>query len=130
MRYEVSQLGIDVTLVQPSAYPTQLFASAAPPVDAGRTAEYGSVGEIPGAMFQQFDSMLSAADAPDPHDTAEAIARLIATPKGNRPARTVVGASYGADILNDATTPVQASVLEAFGLNKLATISSDLKKSA
>jgi len=130
LRYEVSQLGIDVTLVQPSAYPTQLFASATQPVDTGRTAEYGSVGEIPGAMFQQFDSMLSAAGAPDPHDTAEAIAKLIDTPKGDRPARTVVGASYGADTLNDATAPVQASVLETLGLSHLARITSALKKSA
>ncbi len=130
LRYEVSQLGIDVTLVQPSAYPTQLFASAAQPADVGRTAEYGSVGEIPGAIVQQLHSMLSADGAPDPHDTAEAIARLIATPKGNRPARTVVGASYGADTLNDATVPVQASVLEAFGLSHLATVESALRKSA
>ncbi len=42
-RYEVSQLGIDVALVQPSAYPTQLFASATPPADTGRAAEYGTL---------------------------------------------------------------------------------------
>ncbi|MCH8343969.1 MAG: SDR family oxidoreductase [Planctomycetes bacterium] len=130
LRHEVSQLGIDVALVQPSAYPTQLFASATRPVDLGRVAEYGSVGEIPDAMFQQFDSMLSAPGAPDPHDIAEAIAKLIVTPKGDRPARTVVGASYGADTLNDATEPVQASVLQALGLSYLATVTSALKKSA
>ncbi len=130
MRYEVSQLGIDVVLVQPSAYPTQLFASATQPADPGRTAEYGSVGEIPDAMFQQFDSMLSAPDAPDSHDIAEAIAKLVVIPKGDRPARTVVGASYGADTLNDATAPVQASVLEGLGLSHLATVTGALKKSA
>ncbi|MCH8913443.1 MAG: SDR family oxidoreductase [Planctomycetes bacterium] len=130
LRYEVSQLGIDVALVQPSAYPTQLFASATQPADTGRTAEYGSVGEIPDAMFQQFDSMLSAPGAPDPHDIAEAIAKLVVIPKGDRPARTVVGASYGADTLNDATAPVQASVLEALGLSHLATVTGALKKSA
>jgi len=129
-RYEVSQLGIDVVLVQPSAYPTQLFASATQPADSGRTAEYGSVGEIPDAMFQQFDSMLSAPDAPDPHDVAKAIAKLVVTPKGYRAARTVVGASYGADTLNDATEPVQASTVEALGLGHLATIPSGLAKSA
>ncbi len=129
-RYEVSQLGIDVVLVQPSAYPTQLFASATQPADPGRTAEYGSVGEIPDAMFQQFESMLSAPGAPDPHDIAEAIANLIVTPKGDRPARTVVGPSYGADTLNDATAPVQASAVEALGLGHLATIPSVLAKSA
>ena len=129
-RYEVSQLGIDVVLVQPSAYPTQMYASTTQPADAGRAAEYGTVGEIPGAMFQQFTTMFSGPDAPDPHDVAEAIAKLIATPKGDRPARTVVGTSYGADTLNDATEPVQASTVEALGLGHLATIPSGLAKTA
>ena len=96
----------------------------------GRVAEYGSVGEIPDAMFRQFDSMLSAPGAPDPHDIAEAIAKLVVIPKGDRPARTVVGASYGADTLNDATEPVQTSTVEAFGLGHLATVTRALKKSA
>ncbi len=130
LRSEVSQLGIDVVLVQPSAYPTQMYASATQPADTGRVAEYGTVGEIPGAMFQHFTTMLSAPDAPDPHDIAKAIAKLIVTPTGYRPARTVVGSSYGADTLNDATAPVQASVLEALGLGHLATVTSALKKSA
>ena len=43
-RYEVSQLGIDVVLVQPSAYPTQLFTSATQPADRERAAEYGTLG--------------------------------------------------------------------------------------
>ena len=129
-RYEVSQLGIDVALVQPSAYPTQFFASATQPADAERAAEYGAVGKIPGAMFETFNTMFSGPDAPDPHDVAEAIANLIATPKGDRPARTVVGAGYGANTLNDATEPVQASTVEALGLGHLATVTSALKKSA
>ncbi len=129
-RYEVSQLGIDVVLVQPSAYPTQLFTSATQPADTGRAAEYGTLGKIPGAMFEQFSTMLSGPEAPDPHDIAEAVVKLIATPKGDRPARTVVGASYGADTLNDATEPVQTSTVEAFGLGHLATVTSALKKSA
>jgi len=33
LRYEVSQLGVDVTLVQPSAYPTNLFANVPLPAD-------------------------------------------------------------------------------------------------
>ncbi len=130
LRYEVSQLGIDVTLVQPSAYPTQMYASATQPADMGRTAEYGAVGEIPGAIAQHLSTMLSGPDAPDLHDVAEAIAKLIVTPKGDRPARTVVGASYGADTLNDATEPVQASTVEALGLGHLATIPSVLAKVA
>ena len=37
LRLEVSQLGIDVVLVQPSAYPTQMYDSASQPADAART---------------------------------------------------------------------------------------------
>ena len=129
-RYEVSQLGIDVVLVQPSAYPTQLFTSATQPADTDRVAEYGTLGKIPGAMFEQFSTMFSGPETPDPHDVAEEVATLIATPKGYRPARTVVGASYGADTVNDATEPVQTSTVEAFGLGHLATVTRALKKSA
>ena len=81
-------------------------------------------------MFQHLTTMLSGPDAPDAHDIAEAIAKLIVTPKGARPVRTVVGTSYGADTLNDATAPVQASTVEALGLGHLATVTSVLKKVA
>ncbi len=121
-RYEVSQLGIDVVLVQPSAYPTQLYASAIQPADTGRAAAYGTVGEIPGAMFEQFNTMFSGPHAPEPHDIAEAVAKLIATPKGDRPARTVVGTSFGADTLNDATAPLQAGAVKGLGLDHLETV--------
>jgi len=122
LRYEVSQLGIDVALVQPSAYPTQMYDSAAQPTDVARAAEYGAIGEIPGAMFKQFMSMFESADSPNLHDVAEAIVRLIDTPKGRRSARTVVGTSFGADTVNDATAPVQAGTVKAFGLDHLDTV--------
>jgi hypothetical protein len=83
---------------------------------------YGAVGEIPGAMFKHFMTTFQAPDAPNPHDVAEAIARLVAQPKGSRPARTVVGAAFGADTVNAQTAPVQAHVVEALGLGHLAKI--------
>ena len=122
MRYEVSQHGVDVALVQPSAYPTQMYGSAAQPVDAGRVAEYGEVGKIPGAMFQHFMTLFESSDAPNPQDVAEAISALIDAPKGTRPARTVVGMSFGADTLNAATAPVQAEVIKGLGLDHLETV--------
>lgn len=121
-RHEVAPLGIDVVLVQPSAYPTQMYGSAVQPADASRVTEYGEIGEIPSTMFQNFMTLLSGPDAPNPQDTAITIADLIATPKGHRAARTVVGASYGVDTLNEATAPVQAGVVEALGLGHLATV--------
>ncbi len=122
LRYEVSQLGIDVVLVQPSAYPTPMYEKIQLPDDTGRAAAYGAVGKIPDVMFRHFMMTFQAADAPNPHDVAEAIAKLVAQPKGSRPARTVVGAAFGSDIVNEQTAPVQAHVVEALGLGHLAKV--------
>ena len=122
LRYEVSQLGIDVTLLQPSAYPTAMYRSALQPADNARAGGYGTIGDIPTAMFGHFMSVFQSASAPDPHDVAEAIRKLIAQPKGTRPARTVVGTAFGSDTVNAQTAPVQAHVLESLGLTHLANI--------
>lgn len=121
-RYELSQLGIDVSLVQPSAYPTQMYASADQPADQARVDAYGDVGKIPAAMFEQFMAMLSGEDAPNPQDIADAVAKLVAEPAGQRAARVVVGTSFGADAINDTTAPVQSQTVEALGLSHLAAI--------
>src|SRR5262249_25890715 len=96
-RYELSQLGVEVVLVQPSAYPTPRYFTAQRPGDACRSAEYGHIGEIAGKLFAHFMTVFEAPNAPNPHDVAEAIVGLTAQPKGQRPVRTVIGAPFGAD---------------------------------
>jgi NAD(P)-dependent dehydrogenase (short-subunit alcohol dehydrogenase family) len=115
-------LRYEVFLVQPSAYPTAMYSSVQQPADSDRTAAYGAVGEIPGAMFNHFMTTFQAADAPKPHDVAEAIAKLVGQTKGSRPERTVVGAAFGSDTVNMQTAPVQAHVVEALGLAHLAKV--------
>lgn len=122
LRYEVSQLGIDVVLVQPSAYPTPMYAKVQQPTDGERAAAYGAVGEIPGAMFKHFMATFAAPGAPNPHDVAEAIAKLVMQAKGSRTPRTIVGAAFGSDVVNAQTAPVQAHVVEALGLGHLAKV--------
>jgi NAD(P)-dependent dehydrogenase (short-subunit alcohol dehydrogenase family) len=121
-RYELSQLGVDVVLVQPSAYPTNMYASVLQPADAACAEGYGDIGKIPGKMFETFMGIFQGENAPNPHDVAEAIAKLVAQPKGSRPARTVVGQPFGADTVNKQTAPVQTHVIEALGLGHLATL--------
>jgi NADP-dependent 3-hydroxy acid dehydrogenase YdfG len=122
LRYEVSQLGVDVALVQPSAYPTNMYSSIQLPADGERTKAYGEVGQIPDAMFKQFMTMFQAEGAPNPHDVAEAVAKLVDQKKGTRAARTVVGAPFGADSVNEQTAAVQAKVVEGLGLGHLAKL--------
>jgi len=121
LRYEVSQFGVDVVLVQPSAYPTNMYVTMQQPADTARLADYGDIAQIPGKMFEAFRGMFDSANAPDPHDVADAIAELIATPKSARPARVVVGQSFGADVVNEAVAPIQQQVIAALGLRALTS---------
>ncbi len=121
-RYELSQLGVDVVLVQPSAYPTNLYASVQQPADGARADGYGDIGAIPGQMFETFMGLFQSPDAPHPHDVADAIATLIATPEGKRPDRVVVGNPFGSDAANAALAPIQRQVVEGLGLAGLATL--------
>jgi len=122
LRYEVSQLGVEVVEVQPSAYPTNFFTGIQTPADTEVTKSYGEVGQIPDAMFKTFMSRFEGADAPNPHDIAEAVAKLVGQSKGSRAARTVVGAAFGSDKANEDVAPVQAKVVEALGLSHLEKI--------
>lgn len=119
LRYELSPLGIDVALVQPSAYPTQMYASVSQPNDSARANDYGQVGEIPSSMFASFMAMFASDNAPDPHDVAESILQLVQTPHGQRPDRTVVGEGFGANQVNDAVSSIQSATIKALGLQQL-----------
>src|ERR1700746_3637654 len=75
-RYELSQLGVEVVLVQPSAHPTHMYAAAQQPADAGLAEEYGEVADIPGKILETFGNLFKGENAPDPQDVATAVDKL------------------------------------------------------
>jgi NAD(P)-dependent dehydrogenase (short-subunit alcohol dehydrogenase family) len=115
-RYELAPLGVDVVLVQPGAYPTDIYATGLKPADTECVSAYGEVATILGNMRQGFATMLTAENAPNPHEVAEAISMVIEQPPGSRPARVIVGAPFGSDVLNTAAAAVQVQALTALGL--------------
>lgn len=121
-RYELSQLGVDVVLVQPSAHPTNMYAAAQQPGDSERAALYGQTAEIPGKILKAFVDIFQQ-KAPDPGDVANAVEKLVDTPAGKRPSRTVVGLPFGADAVNEAVAPIQRGVIDGLGLSTLETLS-------
>jgi NAD(P)-dependent dehydrogenase (short-subunit alcohol dehydrogenase family) len=120
-RYELSQLGVDVVLVQPSAYPTGLYAHPSP-ADGARASGYGEVADVPKAFVGFLEGLFSGADAPDPHDVATALARLVDTPPGQRPARVVVGNPFGAADVNTVVAPIQQQLIDGIGMSGLSTL--------
>ena len=122
LSYELSQLGIDVVLIQPSAYPTNMYANAIAPETPSLAEEYGDVANVPEAIGSTIASLFESEDAPQPSDIANAAVTLVEQAKGTRPKRVVVGNSFGADAANDQIAPIQAQLIEALGLSSQETI--------
>ncbi|PXA86894.1 oxidoreductase [Nostoc sp. 3335mG] len=120
-RYELSQLGIDVVLVQPGPYPTDLYAHLNAS-DGGREKEYGAVADVPVAFTDYVSGLFASENAPNPHDVATTIAGLVTTPAGERPERVIVGSAFGADAANDALQPIQSQMIDGIGMEGLKAL--------
>ena len=121
-RYELSQLGVDVVLVQPSAHPTNMYAAAQKPANGELVKSYGETGEVPGKILKTFMTLFQGENAPNPQDVATAIDKIVATPAGSRPDRVVVGLPFGSDAVNTAVAPIQRGVIESLGLGDLTKL--------
>jgi len=121
-RYELSQLGVDVVLVQPSAYPTNMYAAAQKPANGELARSYGETAEVPGKILKTFMTLFQGENAPNPQDVATAIDKIVATPAGSRPDRVVVGLPFGSDAVNTAVAPIQRGVIESLGLGDLTKL--------
>jgi NAD(P)-dependent dehydrogenase (short-subunit alcohol dehydrogenase family) len=109
--YELRPFGVDVAIVEPGAYATNIFNAMIGPDDPQRLTEYGDVAKTIDAIGAGL-----AKSAGQPIEVAEAIAALVAAPAGTRPLRTTVPAGSSADAINAAILPIQNATLEAFGL--------------
>ena len=121
-RYELSQLGIDVVLVQPSAYPTNMYAVAQLPANGDVAKTYGEIAEVPEKILKTFVTLFQGKNAPNPQDVATAIDKLVSMPAGGRPDRVVVGMPFGSDAVNDAVAPIQRGLIDNLGLGDLAKL--------
>lgn len=121
-RYELSQLGVDVVLVQPSAYPTNMYTAAQKPADEELRKMYGEVAEVPGKILKTFVTLFQGENGPNPQDVAAAIEQIVSTPAGSRPDRVVVGLPFGSDAVNNVVAPIQRGVIENLGLGDLTKL--------
>ena len=121
-RYELSQFGVDVVLVQPSAYPTNMYAAAQQPANGEVAKTYGEIAEVPEKILKTFVALFQGKNAPNPQDVATAIDKLVSMPAGVRPDRVVVGMPFGSDAVNDAVAPIQRDLIDNLGLGDLAKL--------
>lgn len=117
MRYELAPLGIDVVIVEPGPFSTNFFQNVIPATNDDVAAAYKHVGEFLDGFGQNVQSMFADENAPtDPMIVVKTFESLINSPAGSRPLRTIAGADFGLQALNDAVEPIRKGILEAMGL--------------
>ena len=112
-RFELAPFGIDAAIIEPGTYPTAISANRQVAADTERLALYQAGLE---AFMERFYAENRSANPPDPQEVADAIARVIAQPAGERPLRTVVATvaqRQPAQALNEAAAQAMQSFLEA-----------------
>lgn len=117
MRYELAPLGIDVTLVEPGPFSTNFFGNMISPKDVATASAYQHVVEFGQGFEQQVVGMFENENAPtDPMIVVQTFEKLIDTPAGSRPLRTIAGLDFGFQAINDATEPIRKAGLESMGI--------------
>ena len=117
LRYEVAPLGVDVALVEPGPFPSNLLAAGKAPVRDDILDAYGDLGQVPATMISEFATMLASEAAPDPQLVIDAYLALADAAPGKRPTRTVVGITWGVDEMNAFNQPRQDALLKEMQLD-------------
>lgn len=120
LHYELRPLGIDAVIVQPGAFPTEIFGKTQSGSDQSVNEGYGELANLPEQINAGMGEMFAQVQ-PDPQMVPDAIFNLIDTPKGQRPLRTSVDA-LTSQFVNDANAKVKEQYdhfLTAFGMGDL-----------
>jgi NAD(P)-dependent dehydrogenase (short-subunit alcohol dehydrogenase family) len=120
LHYEVRSLGVDVVMIQPGAFPTEIFEKIMSGSDPTVIAGYGDLAKIPGEMGVGIGQMFEALK-PNPQLVADAIVTLINTPAGKRALRTVVDPVTGSiiEMANEQVKEQYGHFLNAYGIKNI-----------
>jgi NAD(P)-dependent dehydrogenase (short-subunit alcohol dehydrogenase family) len=88
-RFELSPFGIDSVLVEPGFHRTPAFEKFVGPDDQARVADYGPEAEYAARVRTLIDAIGVSPETPSVDEIVEVFVRLIETPTGERPFRTV-----------------------------------------
>jgi NAD(P)-dependent dehydrogenase (short-subunit alcohol dehydrogenase family) len=118
--YEVRPLGVDVVMIQPGAFPTDIFGKSVTGSDATVIGGYGELAKVPEQIGTGIGQMFETVK-PNPQLVADAIVKLIHTPHGKRPLRTVVDPATGdfMEIANKQVKEQYENFLTAFGMQAM-----------
>lgn len=120
LHYELRPLGVDIAIIQPGAFPTEMSQKIQFGADPSVIDGYKEIAEFPNKMFGAIGQLFEAVK-PNPQDVANAVVNLIGLPKGGRPLRTVVDPTTGKFVkaANDTVKVEYEKCMVAYGLKGL-----------
>ncbi|NRA29930.1 MAG: SDR family oxidoreductase [Parvularculaceae bacterium] len=119
MAYETAGFGIEVTIIQPGGYPTEIWENAQALTDdlLERTPE--ELRDTYAAYLSQIEGRNGGST--DPMDVPNAVAEVMAMPAGSRPLRRPVHpGSRPQEGINQVSAQTQKAILERSGLKAVA----------
>jgi short-subunit dehydrogenase len=112
MRYELAPFGIEVSIVEPGPFGTNLLFTGPKEEHQNVFNAYGEHKDVPYAMLKNFEGFYATDDAPNPQMVADSITELVEAEKGNRAERVVSGIDYGLIDYNTKVAPIQESLVK------------------
>ena len=119
LRYELAPFGVDVVVVQPGPFGTNLFPRSPRPGDEEREASYGRMNEVLEELSGTFEEIFEDEEATDPVRVVDVIVGLIESPPEDRPFRTQVGIDFGAQPINERSEEVRKQILAEMEMGHL-----------
>ena len=125
MRTELASSGVDMVLLEPGPFATELFSQTPIPEDSdGRADSY------PPVALQTFEQMsstfLKVMENPglpnDPGLVVKRMIELIEMQPGSRPLRCLVGVNFGIERLNTAAAEHDTGLKESMGITAFAKL--------
>jgi len=123
-RFELSPFGIDSVIVEPGIHKTPILEKFVPPADQARVADYGTAADSASRVKEVFDAANIAPETPGADLVVDAFIRLIETPAGERPFRTVPTPTLAPllDPYNAAAAEIRTVVAQIFNVSDLLVL--------
>lgn len=112
LRYELAPFGVEVSIVEPGPFGTNLLFTGPKEDHQDVFNAYGDHKDVPHAMLKNFEGFYETDAAPSPQLVADDIAALVEAKQGTRVQRIVSGIDYGVIDYNDKVAPIQESLVK------------------
>lgn len=127
-RAELSGFGIESCIVEPGGFPTGFMGGMISPSDKERLAQYGEMAKLPETALEGYVAYVESIPEQRPERVAEAVVKLVNTPFGEKPFRTVVdfsGLKEGIENYNRVLHETTKAIYTANGVANLLTLNKD-----